>query len=149
MSLDDYNYYNDSRTRAARQSKWYTTLDESTMTAQVMVEDEDGDEILETMPVRFEKCGLCDGTGSHVNPSIDSGGLTSDDFYDDPDFAEEYTSGRYDVTCYECGGKKVTAELDESQLNDRQKEVLHEIHENARYEAEYEAMVAAERRFGC
>jgi len=149
MSLDDYNYYNDSRTRAARQSKWYTTLDESTMTAYVAVDDEDGNEILEPMPVRFEECGLCNGTGSHVNPSIDSGGLTSDDFYDDPDFAEEYSSGRYDVTCYECGGEKVTAELDESQLNDRQKEVLHEIQENARYEAEYEAMVAAERRFGC
>ena len=149
MSLDDYNYYNDSRTRAARQSKWYTTLDESTMTAQVMVEDEDGDEILETMPVRFEKCGLCNGTGSHVNPSIDSGGLTSDDFYDDPDFAEEYTSGRYDVTCYECGGKRVSPVVDEGRLSDNNRKVLQDLEERARWEAEYEAEVAMERRYGC
>ena len=101
------------------------------------------------MPVKYEVCGTCDGRGSHVNPSIDCNGLTSDDFYDDPDFESDYFSGRYDVTCYECGGKRVTPVVDKSRLDDRQKEVLHEIEENARYEAEYEAEVAAERRMGC
>jgi len=149
MSLDDYNYYNDSRVRAGNRSDWFDSFDESTMTAEVSIEDEDGNEIVEDMPVKYEVCDTCEGSGSHVNPSIDCNGLTSDDFYNDPDFAEDYSAGRYDVTCYGCGGKRVVPVVNTSRLNERQKEVLHEIEENARYEAEYQAEVAAERRFGC
>ena len=39
-----------------------------------------------------------------VNPSIDAGGLSYDDFCDDPDFEEAYFSGRFDVTCSACNG---------------------------------------------
>ena len=41
MSLDDYNFYNDPRTRAARTRKWYEAFDESAMTAEVMTWDEE------------------------------------------------------------------------------------------------------------
>ncbi len=149
MSLDDYNYYNDARTRAGRRGKWYDSFDESSMTVQVCWEDEEGDEFFETLPVKFEVCPTCDGRGSHVNPSIDSGGLTSDDFCDDPDFEEDYFSGRYDVSCYECGGKRVSPVVRADNLSERQQEVLDELAENAALEREYEAEVAAERRMGC
>ena len=149
MSLDDYNHFNDSRTRAGRARKWYDSFDESTMTAEVTVWDDDDEEISETMPVKFEVCSLCSGTGSHVNPSIDSGGLSSDDFYDDPDFADDYRSGCYDVTCFECGGQRVTPEIDMGRLDARQKEVLKELEQRARDDAEYEALVASEIRYGC
>ena len=59
--------------------------------------------------VKFEVCGQCRGSGKVVNPSIDCGGLTQEDFYDDPDFEEAYMSGRYDQTCPNCGGKRVEA----------------------------------------
>lgn len=57
--------------------------------------------------VRFEVCPLCDGRGKHVNPSIDAHGLTRDDFDEDPDFAEDYFRGNYDIRCNLCGGEKV------------------------------------------
>ena len=149
MSLDDYNYYNDPRTRAARRGTWYNSFDESQMMVQVAIEDEDGEEFFELLPVKFEVCGTCAGRGSHVNPSIDCNGLTSDDFYDDPDFEEDYFSGRHDVTCYECGGKRVSPVVDEGRLSDNNRKVLQDLEERARWEAEYEAEVAMERRYGC
>jgi hypothetical protein len=149
MSLDDYNYYNDSRTRAGRQSKWYDSFDESAMTVQICLEDEEGDEFFETLPVKFEVCPTCDGRGSHVNPSIDSGGLCSDDFHDDPDFEEEYFSGRYDVNCYECGGKRVVPVVNDNNLTDDHRRIIADLEERARWEAEYEAEVAMEIRMGC
>ncbi len=59
------------------------------------------------VPCRFEVCGSCDGRGRYVNPSIDAHGLTADDFAEDPDFAEDYFRGVYDVTCDECRGQRV------------------------------------------
>jgi len=55
----------------------------------------------------FEVCPLCNGHGTVVNPGIDAGGLTREDFQNDPDFAEEYFSGKYDVTCPQCDGHRV------------------------------------------
>lgn len=50
-------------------------------------------------------CPACQGEGKCVNPNIDSNGLTAEDFADDPDFAEDYMSGLYDVTCGACNGR--------------------------------------------
>ena len=49
-------------------------------------------------------CPACEGEGKTVNPSIDANGLTAEDFADDPDFADDYRNGRYDVACRACGG---------------------------------------------
>ena len=56
------------------------------------------------IPFKTVNCYQCDGKGTMVNPSIDAGGLSCEDFYDDPDFEEAYFSGRYDVTCSACNG---------------------------------------------
>lgn len=49
-------------------------------------------------------CPACEGEGTCVNPAIDANGLSADDFYEDPDFAEEYLAGTYDIQCRACEG---------------------------------------------
>lgn len=49
-------------------------------------------------------CFTCRGDGHVVNPSIDGCGLSAEDFHEDPDFAEDYMSGAYDIVCRTCGG---------------------------------------------
>lgn len=49
-------------------------------------------------------CPACRGEGKGVNPSIDAHGLTAEDFADDPDFADDYCGGTYDVCCAACDG---------------------------------------------
>lgn len=50
-------------------------------------------------------CVACDGEGTCVNPNIDANGLTAEDFAEDPDFAESYFDGDYDVRCAACAGR--------------------------------------------
>ena len=49
--IDDLNYYNDPRTRAAQKGTWYDSFDEDRMTAKVTLEyyDEDDEYITETL----------------------------------------------------------------------------------------------------
>jgi hypothetical protein len=79
-------------------------------------EDNDGVPVLQ-VPARYEVCSLCSGKGRHVNPSIDAHGLSGDDFADDPDFAESYSSGVYDVECYRCKGQNVEPVIDEARCS--------------------------------
>lgn len=69
------------------------------------------------LKTRFEVCGQCKGKGVRVNPSIDSEGLTFEDFQNDPDFEESYFSGVYDIKCDHCDGKRVTEEIDENAVS--------------------------------
>jgi hypothetical protein len=97
------------------------------------------------LPVEFQVCPLCQGRGAHVNPSIDAHGLSGEDFAEDPDFAEDYFSGRYDQTCNECHGLRVVEGVDRDAcppallaLYDQQQQELAEMY----------AIEAAERRMG-
>lgn len=58
---------------------------------------------------KFEVCDMCTGHGTVVNPSIDAGGLSYDDFYEDPEFADNYVNGQFDTTCPRCNGLRVEA----------------------------------------
>jgi hypothetical protein len=107
------------------------------------LEDGEGTEV--EIPARYEVCGTCEGKGTHVNPSIDSHGLTWDDFAEDPDFAEGYWEGRYDVPCNECGGRRVSPVVDESRATEAQQKMFNDWAESI---AEMEAEMAAERRMG-
>ena len=137
---EEINYYNDSRVRAWRTDKWWNSINEKNMTATVTVYEEDCEEDVE-VPISYEVCPTCDGKGSHVNPSIDCNGLTAEDFYEDPDLAEDYFNGTYDVACYECNGNRVVPVCED-------KEVLKKIHEyeNDIYEMEMERL--SEMRMG-
>ncbi len=71
---------------------------------KVVYEDDDGALIEETVAAVWEICSLCEGEGAYVNPSIDAHGLSAEDFAEDPDFAEDYFRGVYNISCRECGG---------------------------------------------
>jgi len=56
----------------------------------------------------YAVCSTCNGEGSHLDPGIDSNGITSSEMYElGEDFIEDYRSGRYDVSCNECNGLRV------------------------------------------
>ena len=115
------------------------------MTGTIDLEDDDGEEESVTVALKYEVCPTCEGKGRHVNPSIDCDGLTAEDFAEDPDFREEYMSGRYDVTCYGCKGKRVVLELDRDSVDTT---VLARIDAMLDERARYEWESAAERRMG-
>jgi hypothetical protein len=97
-----------------------------------IVYDEDGNE--HELPTKFEVCPACKGKGSTVNPSIDSHGISAEEFYEDPDFAEEYMSGMYDVGCYHCGGKRVIKVPDFDKMTDEEKESWEELQREVEFD---------------
>ena len=142
----------DIRVVAARKGAWYYHFYPGSMEVEASVEtwnDDDEDVLLTArFPVKWVVCPTCEGHGKHVNPSIDAHGLTQNDFDEDPEFAREYFSGAYDVTCYECKGKRVVLERDEdAPLTEEQSAVLQAMRDKAQAEAEYEAERAAEMRY--
>jgi hypothetical protein len=113
---DRYNYANDGRVRAGESRKGVTEdFDRKTITYCDIPHDDE--ELTLTFPAKPVVCPTCDGRGKHVNPSIDAGGLSRDDFDDDPDFFEQYRSGMFDVPCFECKGKNVVLEIDEEKAD--------------------------------
>lgn len=122
--LDDLNYYNDARVRALDENADFEVLSERGATLVVRLDEsivellieagkrpEDFNGTLE-VPFVYEVCPLCQGRGTHKNPSIDCCGLTREDFDDDPDFREDYASNLYDVPCNQCYGKRVVPKID-------------------------------------
>lgn len=108
----------------------------------IFAEDENGEEF--TLPSKIEVCGRCGGRGAH-DPRGFSGGFSSDDFAEDPDFSEDYFSGKYDVTCEECRGRNVQLVPDMDRMNEDHKSALMEYY---RQESSYRAEQLAERRMG-
>lgn len=82
-----------------------------TLTIEACGEDGDGDytETI-TVPAVYAVCPSCEGRGSYVNPSIDAHGISAEEMHEDPDFADDYMSGTYDVTCRDCNGARVVPE---------------------------------------
>jgi hypothetical protein len=133
MSMETRNYYSDRRVSEALRSHAYT-CDMKTMNRIRVNEDfveslsedhpklaekftsacwdEDEDTYIIHIPVQAHVCYTCRGKGTAVNPSIDCGGISSDEFDEDPLFAEEYFSGLYDIKCPECRGLRVTGTPD-------------------------------------
>lgn len=150
MCMSEANYDNDSRVIAGRRGDWFYSLDLKTMTAEVMVENPDPNIDLYEIPVvvrvKYAVCGTCGGRGTHVDPSIDCNGLGRDDFDDDPDFREDYFSGRYDVECYGCQGQRVVIVMDREKTA---KDIIKLVDSKFDADAAYEAEIRAERRMGC
>jgi hypothetical protein len=64
------------------------------------------DQVVE-VPGRFEVCSKCQGEGTQLYGSLDGLAIPAEHFAEDPDFAEDYFGGRYDVQCSLCNGKRV------------------------------------------
>lgn len=125
-----------------------TKVNRSNKTATFSLNDypEEGVETELELPILFEVCSVCEGSGTHLNPSVDADGLTVDDFREDPDFEEEYWNGRYDVNCYNCHGQTTEAVLDRENIDP---EILRRLDQSQECERQYDAEAEAERRFGC
>lgn len=80
-----------------------------------------------TFPAKWGLCPECEGRGTVVAPGIDDQGLTHEDLASDPDFAEDYFRGRYDVTCPECRGRTTVLVVDEDALTPEQEDLLTEV----------------------
>ncbi len=116
------------------------------------VDDEEGDYEEEVwFPIKFEVCGGCSGKGTHVHRAIDENGISPDEFAEDPEFAEAYFGGRYDVQCQDCGGNNVMPYIDEDAvklLGAEKIAHLEAYYDNQEADAAYDAECAAERRMG-
>lgn len=144
--ITESNFRNDHRVRA--QDKWYESFDERRMIIVVNLYDDDGNDVPHELPVKFDVCPTCRGNGSHVNPSIDCNGLSYDDFNEDPDFREEYMSGRYDVQCYGCDGKRVVPQIAEERFTQEHKDILAKLRQQQEDENDFRRIQEAERRMG-
>ena len=148
--IDEMNYRNDPRVAARRRGKWYDEFDARSMKCLVATYDYDADvEIEGWLPVKYEVCPLCQGRGTHTNPSIDASGLSRREFDYDPGFEDDYRHGVFDVKCYECDGRRVVPVPVQTYLSPEQERILECLREQQEDEAAYEAEVAAERRMGC
>lgn len=139
-------------TGQSRREFYQERFDGSAMTLTITYDGDDPEEETSVaLPARFAVCETCEGHGSHVNPSIDDQGLTAEDFYDDPDFEEEYRSGSYDVPCYECQGLRVVPRVDEEALKestDELKLAFKKWQEALEAEDQYRRERESERRYG-
>lgn len=128
----------DRRDRVAIEGAWFNSFNEQTMKATVRYENEDGVEDDIEILCTYEVCGTCEGKGSHVSPGIDAHGITAEEWDRDWDQEdrEAYFTGRYDVTCSECRGRRVVPVADERHLTAAMKEALEYGHQmqRGRYE---------------
>lgn len=119
-------------------------------TERFVMTDENGDDHEIDLPVKMEVCPDCDGHGVHVDPAIDGDGIGASEFHEDPDFAEAYFSGQYDVRCEVCKGLRVVPAVDRAHA-DKDDLSLYDAclraERDARREGYLESMT--ERRFGC
>ena len=99
--MDDLNYAGDARNCAPA-------------TAPILYMD-NGTEM--PLPTKWAVCQVCDGKGSHANPAIDAGGISAEQFHDDPGFAESYTRGDYNQVCNSCQGRTTVQVVDWDRLN--------------------------------
>jgi hypothetical protein len=139
------NFHRDSRVQARdEKSRWndHVDLNEDDKIALVRA---GGMEV--EVPFEWEVCPQCDGDGSVVDPNIDAGGLSRRDMRRrGPGFREDYFSGKYDVDCPRCEGRRVVADLNPQK--DAQEDVVEVLQETLRREASTDQMRRAERAMG-
>jgi hypothetical protein len=112
------------------------------------------DQIDVQFPAKWEICCACNGHGTttrHIE--CDGGGFTASEWQeacgDDPDFADDYFSGRYDRECCDCNGLGRVQVIDEEAVTGwREKVFLRALRAQQRDSAEIDAIHAAERRMG-
>ena len=143
--MEERNYMMDSRTNAKNAWEGYDERSNTIAISWTKYDEEHDTEEEEMLklPAMRELCDLCDGKGKVVNPSIDAGGLSQEDFYDDPDFEEDYFSGVHDISCPQCLGKNVVPVVNYDVLSAEQKK---EFDEYQREQAELAEEEYHERR---
>lgn len=102
-------------------------------------------------PAKWVVCYDCGGDGTtYLGWSAgEQPAFTSEDFYEDPDFAEDYFGGFYDKQCPACKGRTTILEIEEKFLNEEQAAFYKAYCDDQYEEYLYQREVEAERRFGC
>lgn len=121
-------------------------IDEHRMVMKIELLDDETAEYEAELPIHFEVCDRCRGKGTHTNPSIDGHGISAEEWANDWDdeSREMYMNGGYDVSCEECGGRRVVPVVDEDRCDP---DVLKHYHEHLRAVNEMRRDEAMERRF--
>lgn len=114
------------------------------LTIKTWVMTKKGNDFEIDLPAVRVVCPRCEGSGSHVNPSVDGNGLSAEDL-DDDDFRESYMQGHYDVQCEECKGQNVVLRLDWDKLTDKMKD---RVQRQQRQESYDRQEAEGERRWG-
>lgn len=113
------------------------------------VDDETEEEIEVLFPAVELECENCSGKGTHLADSLRDAVFTAEDMREDPDFAEEYFGGGYDVQCKECGGSgKALYPDDERASKEPFKALWAKYIEWEKAESYYASEREAERRMG-
>ena len=86
--------------------------------------DEDGDEVQHVLPGKYGVCTRCEGTGKHDHPAFSNGIVSSEWAEMDDDDRRSYMRGDYNVTCEQCGGKRVVVLPDEEVISCEQRAAL-------------------------
>jgi hypothetical protein len=140
--LDNYNYYSDFRVINAKSSaSFLENCDLQKMVYHLIIDDGEGEETCEELPLKMEVCPTCAGTGRHVDPSVDSGGYYSDC----EDEKEYYFSGGYSICCQTCHGRNVVPTIDRKAAN---KAALAIFDRKAKDDSDFLAECLAELRHG-
>lgn len=117
--------------------------------------DEDGEEVEYELPSKKAVCSRCEGHGTHLSPSIGEHCYSQEEFdesFSTDEEKEEYfkRGGIYDVTCEQCGGKRVEDVVDEDACEKEPYKSALEKYNQKLAEEYYAARErAAERRMGC
>ena len=114
----------------------------------IRVNEDTDEETTVEFPFKWGVCGLCNGKGSHVNPSIDCNGISAQDFADDPSFSAAYMSGRYDQQCNKCHGRTTVPTINKDACDEEQQANLKLWHAYQEAEAAFQAESAWERQMG-
>jgi hypothetical protein len=123
-------------------------------TIEFTIENDGGEEITIELPARFEVCSRCDGHGTHLTESIGSHAYSMEEFaeeFSDDESRDAYfqRGGMYDVTCTECGGKRVALVVDEAKCTTAAlKADLAAYEEHLANEARFAAQDRHEREMG-
>ena len=117
----------DYRIRAKLTKNWYGALDLADMTADVYY-FEGNDELLESVPFKYEVCQTCRGTGFYTDPNVDSHGITQDEWeHWSSDEQENYFNGAYDTPCATCDSNCVVPIVDPSRATQTQIDLVEKV----------------------
>lgn len=120
---------------------------------EVSYENDEGEEVTESLPSKKEVCPECDGDGYVLRGGMRGYAYSAEEFaesFDEEEAAEYFKrGGRYDEVCDCCHGKNVVAVVDESRLTEDQKVIFQAWTESQEEKARSEAEDRATRRGEC
>jgi len=94
------------------------------------------------VPAKYEVCPECEGFGTELCCSLKGHAFSAEEMHEDPDFAEAYFRGDYDVPCSCCNGRTTVAVPD---MTGQPLSITKAWLRNQRFEREFEAEQAAIR----